>query len=105
MRLAVLSLILGLVIGYLAAPRIQERKIEAQQTCLADFVNSERNFASKPWLLKPTKLTRTAYLAAIDDMARRSLPFSIPDTYNCAIRMESSPIGINVETLLVTDVP
>jgi hypothetical protein len=105
MRLAILSLILGLVIGYVVAPRIQEQKIEAQQNCLADFVNSERNFASKPGLLEPTKLNRAAYLAAIDDMARRSLPFSIPDMYNCTIRSESSPMGMNVETLLVSDVP
>ena len=105
MRLAILSLILGLVIGYLAAPRIEQQKIEAQQTCFADFVNSERSFASKPGLAKPTTLTRTEYLAAIDDMARRSLPFSIPTMYFCTIRTESSPIGANIETLLVSDVP
>lgn len=104
-RFAILSLILGLVIGYIIAPRIQEQTIEAQQTCLAKFISSERSFASKPGLLKPTTLTRAAYLAAIDDMARRSLPFSIPDMYNCTIRTESSPMGMNVETLLVSDVP
>ena len=103
--LAIVGLIVGLLIGYFAASAPLLHKINSEQSCVASLINSAKAYTSGQRPQRITTLSKSAYLAAIDDARFGAAEWNIAQLYGCTSRYPDSPVGPDIEAMILWEIP